>query len=122
MPIYEYQCQKCHHVDEYLMKFSDPDPTQCEKCHGPVAKLVSQTSFALKGEGWYVTDYKPQTKQEGKEDAKPADSKTTEAAGAEKPAGESKTEPSPTKTEAASAAPKVEAAPAKASPAPAAGT
>ena len=58
MPLYEYQCQKCGHIDEYLMKFSDPDPHDCQKCHGPVAKKVSQTSFALKGDGWYVTDYK----------------------------------------------------------------
>jgi putative FmdB family regulatory protein len=60
VPIYEYKCKECGFVDEILMKFSDPDPEHCTKCGGGVEKLLSQTSFALKGGGWYVTDYKPQ--------------------------------------------------------------
>ena len=59
MPIYEYQCEKCEKVEEILMRFSDPEPEDCTFCGGPVRKLLSQTSFALKGSGWYVTDYKP---------------------------------------------------------------
>jgi putative FmdB family regulatory protein len=57
MPIYEYQCESCGKLEEILMKFSDPDPVGCASCGGPVKKLISQSSFALKGSGWYVTDY-----------------------------------------------------------------
>jgi putative FmdB family regulatory protein len=60
MPIYEFKCtnRECNHIEEHLVRLSDPLPTNCEKCSSPTEKLVSQTSFALKGSGWYVTDYK----------------------------------------------------------------
>jgi putative FmdB family regulatory protein len=60
MPIYEFKCTNnaCNNVEEHLLRHSDPLPTNCEKCASPIEKLVSQTSFALKGSGWYVTDYK----------------------------------------------------------------
>lgn len=65
MPIYEFKCKECEKTEEFLLKFSDPKPTTCSSCGGEVAQLISQTSFALKGSGWYVTDYKPQPKGEG---------------------------------------------------------
>ncbi|NBO39055.1 zinc ribbon domain-containing protein [bacterium] len=60
MPIYEFKCTNtsCNNVEEHLLRHSDPLPAACEKCASPLEKLVSQTSFALKGSGWYVTDYK----------------------------------------------------------------
>lgn len=60
MPIYEFKCTNtaCNSIEEHLLRHSDPLPTSCEKCASPIEKLVSQTSFALKGSGWYVTDYK----------------------------------------------------------------
>lgn len=60
MPIYEFKCTNtaCNNVEEHFMRHSDPLPTNCEKCASPIEKMVSQTSFALKGSGWYVTDYK----------------------------------------------------------------
>jgi len=57
MPIYEYQCQACHHEFELLQKFSDPPLAQCPCCTGQVRKLISRSAFHLKGDGWYVTDY-----------------------------------------------------------------
>ncbi len=57
MPFYEYECTKCHHQMEVLQKISDPPLTKCEKCKGKVKKLISQSTFHLKGSGWYVTDY-----------------------------------------------------------------
>ncbi len=57
MPIYEYVCGKCGHEFEVIQSFSDKPATRCEKCGGRVRKLVSQSSFHLKGSGWYVTDY-----------------------------------------------------------------
>jgi len=56
MPIYEYECHKCG-VMELMKKITDKPLRRCPRCGGKVRKLVSQTSFHLKGSGWYVTDY-----------------------------------------------------------------
>lgn len=60
MPMYEYRCEKCEKVQEMLQKFSDAPLTDCELCgtQGSLSKLISKSSFALKGTGWYTTDYK----------------------------------------------------------------
>ena len=57
MPFYEYECSKCGHQTEILQKISDPPVTECELCNGRMKKLISQSTFHLKGSGWYVTDY-----------------------------------------------------------------
>ncbi len=57
MPIYEYRCNECNHEFEVFQKMSDDPVKSCEKCSGDVEKLISQSSFALKGTGWYATDY-----------------------------------------------------------------
>ena len=57
MPIYEYECTQCGQIEEAIQKFSDKPLTKCKKCAGKLHKLVSQSSFHLKGTGWYVTDY-----------------------------------------------------------------
>jgi putative FmdB family regulatory protein len=57
MPIYEYQCSKCGGKFEVLQGIADPEIKRCKFCKGPVSKLMSLTSFQLKGSGWYVTDY-----------------------------------------------------------------
>lgn len=58
MPLYEYQCSKCEKVQEVMQKFSDAPLTECPECGGAVQKLMSMSSFMLKGSGWYTTDYK----------------------------------------------------------------
>ncbi len=57
MPIYEYQCTKCGQHAEVIQKFSDPPLSKCEACSGKMKKLISQSTFHLKGTGWYATDY-----------------------------------------------------------------
>ncbi|MCX5847652.1 MAG: zinc ribbon domain-containing protein [Deltaproteobacteria bacterium] len=57
MPIYEYKCRKCGKEYELFQKISDPAVKSCKFCRGPVHKLISVSSFHLKGTGWYVTDY-----------------------------------------------------------------
>lgn len=56
MPIYEYRCKKCGEF-EAVQKITDPQLKRCPTCRGKVTKLISNTSFHLKGTGWYVTDY-----------------------------------------------------------------
>lgn len=57
MPIYEYKCRKCGKIIEVSQKVGDLPLTKC-KCGGKLRKLISSTSFILKGSGWYATDYK----------------------------------------------------------------
>jgi len=54
MPIYEYECSACSHRFEEWQKMSDKPIKVCPKCKArKVQKLISQTSFQLKGGGWY---------------------------------------------------------------------
>ncbi len=57
MPMYEYQCKDCGLIFEARQKFSDAPLTECQACGGAVAKLISRTGFALKGDGWYNQGY-----------------------------------------------------------------
>lgn len=71
MPIYEYKCRKCGKQFEVFQGISDPELKSCKFCKGNVHKLVSLSSFSLKGSGWYTTDYagkKPQTSKTEKTD------------------------------------------------------
>jgi putative FmdB family regulatory protein len=80
MPIYEYECHSCGKTLEVLQKFSDEPLTTCEACSGKLHKLISQSSFHLKGTGWYVTDYanKSKTDSASKTDkSEPAKAETT---------------------------------------------
>lgn len=59
MPIYEYKCEKCGKEMEVMHKVSDPAPAECPECQarGSLQRLVSRTSFQLKGGGWYSDLY-----------------------------------------------------------------
>jgi putative FmdB family regulatory protein len=56
MPIYEYICAKCGRL-EVFQRISDDPLARCPTCQRQVRKIISQSSFHLKGSGWYVTDY-----------------------------------------------------------------
>ena len=98
MPIYEYQCSKCGEVFEAFQKFSDDPLRRCKFCKGKVERLISQSSFHLKGSGWYLTDYARKSSA-----ASPSDSDSKKSAG--------KTEKSE-KSEQTSTTPKAEKSPA----------
>ena len=57
MPLYEYQCKKCHSLTERIQKFSDEPLTVCPHCGGEMEQLLSAPVVQFKGSGWYVTDY-----------------------------------------------------------------
>ena len=100
MPIYEYECSVCHKNLEVMQKITEGPLTECPDCGGALRKKVSNTSFVLKGTGWYATDYatdkrksqgpvpkdkkgsasKPE-KQEGAKAAKEAGTKETAVSG-----------------------------------------
>ncbi len=57
MPVYEYKCTKCNEEFEVMQKINDEPLAVCSSCGGELKKLITNTSFVLKGSGWYVTDY-----------------------------------------------------------------
>jgi len=77
MPLYEYQCKVCETVFEARQKFSDPPLSECRNCGGAVQKLISQTSFTLKGGGWYQQGYGTQGKPTEKPACATGETKTT---------------------------------------------
>ena len=85
MPIYEYECTKCGCLEEVYQKFSDKPLTKCKQCSGKLHKLISQSSFHLKGTGWYVTDYANKSRSNSttapkkKDETKAADNSTSSA-------------------------------------------
>lgn len=86
MPIYEYECTQCGKVEEVLQNFSEAPLTTCSICSGKLNKLISQSSFHLKGSGWYVTDYagkstnnKDNDSKKGETSVQPENSKDTKS-------------------------------------------
>src|ERR1700681_1010575 len=57
MPLYEYECKKCHHRFERIQKFSNPNVKQSPNCGCPIEQVISAPGVQFKGSGWYVTDY-----------------------------------------------------------------
>ena len=65
MPVYEYECQACEEVIELWQSLSESPATTCPTCNGPVKKIISRSSFQLKGGGWFADGYSstPATKE-----------------------------------------------------------
>jgi predicted nucleic acid-binding Zn ribbon protein len=68
MPLYEYECQKCGHKFEKIMKMDASNPpcilalktnrqNILERCDGETKRLISLNNFHLKGGGWYKDGY-----------------------------------------------------------------
>lgn len=81
MPIYEYVCEKCGNHLEVMQKVTDEPLKRCSNCRGKLEKIISRTSFQLKGSGWYKSDYsstgpKPKAKKEDAKTEKKAESTT----------------------------------------------
>ncbi|HEY8211211.1 MAG TPA: zinc ribbon domain-containing protein [Myxococcaceae bacterium] len=72
MPIYEYVCKQCGKLTDVLQKMNDPVSESCPDCgaKGPLEKVISRTSFVLKGGGWYSDLYGSSKKDANKKDAK----------------------------------------------------
>ena len=78
MPVYEYECQECNKVFEVQQKIADEPLRDCPECQAPVKKLMSMSSFQLKGGGWYADGYASKSSA--------SSSSTPSAAAADKPA------------------------------------
>ena len=111
MPIYAYRCAACGHAKDVLQRISDPLLTACPACGAEAfQKQVTAAGFQLKGSGWYVTDFRGDSKagkpaeadagaasngdaakgegaktDAGKVDKSPAETPKSDAAGAKSP-------------------------------------
>jgi putative FmdB family regulatory protein len=93
MPIYEYECTQCGSIEEVLQNFSDKPHKKCPACSGKLHKLISHSTFHLKGSGWYVTDYANQPKKSDNTNSTPPSKETSSS----KPEKKAKTEKKPAK-------------------------
>ncbi len=72
MPVYEYECKACEKVFEVQQRLADAPITECPQCNGEVKKLMSMSSFQLKGGGWYADGYASTSGKAGAKKEKPA--------------------------------------------------
>lgn len=68
MPIYEFRCEACDALFEQILPIGHRGRKRCPDCGKPARRLISRSSFQLKGSGWYATDYKPVSKTASKGD------------------------------------------------------
>ncbi len=76
MPIYEYECEKCGPF-EVMQRITEAPLKRCETCGKPVKKLMSNTSFALKGGGWYKDLYSSSKSSSSTSDSSSSSSSTS---------------------------------------------
>src|SRR5262245_44323324 len=106
MPVYEYACEKCGHEFEAEQRITEAPLKTCPRCRArKLKRLISQTSFVLKGGGWYADLYASKSAKDadGKKDAaaaksdgggeSPAAASGSESSSSEKTTGESKPKP-----------------------------
>jgi putative FmdB family regulatory protein len=94
VPLYEYECTKCHKRTEKIESASGPHLKKCPFCGGKVEQLLSAPAIQFKGSGWYVTDYSG--KKSGAGEASPVEKdvakETSAKEGAKEPAKDSSKE------------------------------
>jgi putative FmdB family regulatory protein len=82
VPTYDYQCRSCGFITEVVHSMLDEGPTECERCGGPLRRVIHPTGIIFRGGGFYKTDSRssPTTSAAGGGSESPA-----------KPSGESST-------------------------------
>ena len=70
MPIYAYACSACGLQKDVMQKMSDAPLTTCPECAAEAfSKQVTAAGFQLKGNGYYVTDFRDGKKPAAKSEA-----------------------------------------------------
>ena len=77
MPAYDYRCDRCDRTFEVRQRISEAPLTTCDRCGGPIHRLLSPAPFILKGGGWYVTDYPSEGRKKGMEAEKKSGGEST---------------------------------------------
>ena len=79
MPIYEYKCEVCTNIEEQIQRH-DVDEIECPVCNNTAKRIISLSSFELKGGGWYKDGYGTK-----KPESKPSPPKTSDGVTKAKP-------------------------------------
>jgi len=77
VPAYDYRCDRCDRTFEVRQRISEAPLTTCDRCGGPIHRLLSPAPFILKGGGWYVTDYPSEGRKKGMEAEKKSGSESS---------------------------------------------
>jgi putative FmdB family regulatory protein len=105
MPTYEYSCAKCGHEFEREQRITEEPIRRCPKCRALKAKrMISTTSFILKGGGWYSDLYSSSSGNARKSDSGSAKPEAASSGGSKsesKDTASSTSKKSKTKTSAA---------------------
>ena len=56
MPTYDYECRACGNRIEVIHGMTEPGPTSCDRCAGPVRRVLHAAGIIFKGSGFYKTD------------------------------------------------------------------
>lgn len=58
MPVYEYNCEKCDTTHTIMKSITQAGADEyCVLCKNQMKKLISKSSFHLKGGGWEKDSY-----------------------------------------------------------------
>lgn len=59
MALYDYSCTnpECKTLTEISHRITENPEVKCGNCGSVMTKLISASSFKLKGEGWYANGY-----------------------------------------------------------------
>ena len=76
MPTYDYRCDRCDRTFEVRQHISEAPLATCDRCGGPIRRLLAAAPFILKGGGWYVTDYPSEGRKKGVEAEKKSSSES----------------------------------------------
>jgi putative FmdB family regulatory protein len=96
VPTYDYQCRDCGHTIEVIHGMQEQGPTTCERCSGPLRRVLFPAGIIFKGAGFYKTDSRSsgstesgsgtKTKPDSAAATKPATKTSTEGGGTTPPA------------------------------------
>ncbi|MGH2488769.1 MAG: FmdB family zinc ribbon protein [Candidatus Limnocylindria bacterium] len=56
MPTYDYRCRDCGHTIEIIHSILEDGPELCERCRGPMQRVLHPAGVIFRGGGFYVTD------------------------------------------------------------------
>jgi putative FmdB family regulatory protein len=66
MPLYDVRCDACGREEEVFLKLNEKEP-ECAACGSSMRKIMSPTTFVLKGNGWAKDNYGLKSAKKNKE-------------------------------------------------------